>query len=120
MSKYDVYQVLMDYWSEAMQDDVYMIVQDGWGAANVIRKLVPVKDKSGKSTYREEHDFEFGTGKTKDRYKSDLIPPALVVNRYFAEQRDKLEHAQGVLDVATQSWRNLSRKTAARKDFSTT
>ena len=29
---YDVYQHLMDYWSETMQDDVYLLVQEGWTA----------------------------------------------------------------------------------------
>src|SRR5262249_54612554 len=30
IDKYDVYQHLMSYWSDTMQDDVYMIAQDGW------------------------------------------------------------------------------------------
>jgi type I restriction enzyme M protein len=30
IDKYDVYQHLMSYWSEVMQDDVYIIAQDGW------------------------------------------------------------------------------------------
>ncbi len=30
LDKYDVYQSLMTYWSETMQDDVYMIAIDGW------------------------------------------------------------------------------------------
>lgn len=29
---YDIYQHLMSYWSASMQDDVYMLVQDGWQA----------------------------------------------------------------------------------------
>jgi type I restriction enzyme M protein len=32
VDKYDVYQHLMSYWSETMQDDVYMLAQDGWQA----------------------------------------------------------------------------------------
>jgi len=32
IDKYDVYQQLMSYWTETMQDDVYMIKQDGWQA----------------------------------------------------------------------------------------
>jgi len=32
IDKYDVYQHLMSYWTEAMQDDVYMITSDGWQA----------------------------------------------------------------------------------------
>ena len=34
LDPYDVYQHLMDYWAETMQDDVYMIVSDGWKAAS--------------------------------------------------------------------------------------
>ena len=86
LSKYNIYQILMDYWADIMQDDVYMLSQDGWGAGNVVRQIVPVKDKSGKSVYKEEHDFEFGAGKTKKRYKSDIVPPALVIARYFADK----------------------------------
>jgi type I restriction enzyme M protein len=34
---YDVYQHLMSYWSEVMQDDVYLIASDGWlGSAELI------------------------------------------------------------------------------------
>ena len=34
---YDVYQHLMSYWSEIMQDDVYLIASDGWlGSAELI------------------------------------------------------------------------------------
>src|SRR5207302_567376 len=32
IDKYDVYQHLMSYWTETMQDDVYMIALDGWRA----------------------------------------------------------------------------------------
>ena len=32
IDKYDVYQHLMDYWSETMQDDCYIIAADGWKA----------------------------------------------------------------------------------------
>jgi len=37
---YDVYQHLMSYWSDVMQDDVYMIASDGWQANT---DLVPNK-----------------------------------------------------------------------------
>jgi type I restriction enzyme M protein len=32
IDRYDVYQRLMSYWSDTMQDDVYMIALDGWKA----------------------------------------------------------------------------------------
>ncbi|QOX77624.1 type I restriction-modification system subunit M [Trichlorobacter lovleyi] len=37
IDRYDVYQHLMSYWSEIMQDDVYLIASDGWlGSAELI------------------------------------------------------------------------------------
>ena len=32
LDAYDVYQHLMDYWAETMQDDAYLIAADGWKA----------------------------------------------------------------------------------------
>lgn len=106
LSKYDIYQILMDYWAETMQDDVYMLSQDGWGAGNVVRLLVPVKvkkaGKKDKFEYKEEHDFEFGAAKSKKRYKSDIVPPSLVIARYFADKQEALDKLQEALDTATQ------------------
>ena len=34
IDKYDVYQHLMSYWSDIMQDDAYLIAADGWQAGN--------------------------------------------------------------------------------------
>ncbi|MBT3052889.1 MAG: type I restriction-modification system subunit M [Candidatus Thiodiazotropha sp. (ex Codakia orbicularis)] len=102
LSKYNIYQILMDYWAGIMQDDIYMLSQDGWSAGNVVRLLVPVKDKNGKAVYKEEHDFEFGTGKNKKRYKSDIVPPALVIARYFSDKQEALDALQTEYEAATQ------------------
>lgn len=102
LSKYSIYQILMDYWTEIMQDDVYMLVQDGWKAGNVVRELVPVKNEKGKTEYKEDHDFEFGTTKNKKRFKSDIVPPNLVIARYFVDQQTELDNLQANLDAASQ------------------
>ena len=34
IDQYDVYQHLMSYWSDVMQDDAYLIAADGWQAGN--------------------------------------------------------------------------------------
>ena len=41
---YDVYQHLMDYWAETMQDDCYLIAADGWKAET---SRILVRDKKG-------------------------------------------------------------------------
>ena len=45
LSRYDVYQRLMDYWSDVMQDDVYLIAADGWLEAAKPRGIVEDKEQ---------------------------------------------------------------------------
>ncbi len=45
---YDVYQHLMSYWAETMQDDVYMLVADGWKKAATPTQIVELKGKRTK------------------------------------------------------------------------
>jgi type I restriction enzyme M protein len=42
---YDVYQRLMDYWAQTMQDDVYLIAGDGWIEAAKPRGIVEDKER---------------------------------------------------------------------------
>lgn len=37
---YEIYQILMQYWADTMQDDIYRIVVEGWKAD---RELIPVE-----------------------------------------------------------------------------
>jgi type I restriction enzyme M protein len=86
LDAYDVYQHLMDYWAEVMQDDCYLIADAGWIAGAKPREIVQVKNKEGKLIWPEKEDFKKG----KRRFKSDLIPAALLIARYFAAERDAI------------------------------
>ncbi len=95
LDPYDVYQHLMDYWAETMQDDVYLVAGDGWREAAKPRLIVENKDKKTK----EKPDFSLG----KLKYKAELIPPALVIARYFAAEQaaiEKLEAEAATLEQA--------------------
>lgn len=96
---YDVYQHLMTYWSETMQDDVYMIVGDGWQEAAKPRQIVPEKD--GKT--KEKADFTLG----KQKFKAELIPPALVVARYFQAEQAALESLEAEAAALAQKLEEL-------------
>jgi type I restriction enzyme M protein len=98
LDKYDIYQLLMDYWAETMQDDVYVLVQDGWAAGNVLRELVPVKDKNGKAVYKETPDLVID----KKKYKADLILPSLLIARYFADKQTHIDQLQADMDAISQ------------------
>jgi type I restriction enzyme M protein len=83
IDRYDVYQQLMSYWYEVMQDDVYMIVSDGWLAASKPRLIIEDKDKK----HKEKPDMVIG----KQKFKADLVPPALIIARYFADEQIRIE-----------------------------
>ena len=87
LDAYDVYQHLMDYWAESMQDDAYLIAADGWVKGAQPREIVRVKDKNNKLTWPEPHDYLKG----KRRFKSDLVPASILVARYFAAECSALE-----------------------------
>ncbi|MDD4963971.1 MAG: class I SAM-dependent DNA methyltransferase [Gallionella sp.] len=75
IDQYDVYQHLMSYWSDTMQDDAYLITADGWQAGN-------------------------------DKYNG-LIPPSLIIARYFAAERDAIVELEAVRDAITRSMEEL-------------
>ncbi len=87
LDAYDVYQHLMDYWAETMQDDFYLIAADGWVKGAQPREIVPIKNKENKLTWSEPHDYLKG----KRRFKSDLVPAPILVARYFVAERDAIE-----------------------------
>ena len=67
LDPYDVYQHLMDFWAATMQDDVYLLVQEGWQAV------------------------------LDGRPNTDLIPERLIIIRYFGVDQaaiDDLEAAR--------------------------
>lgn len=77
MDKYDVYQHLMNYWNEVMQDDCYLIAVDGWKAEP---QRILVTNKTGK---------EIDKG-----WECDLVPKTLVINRYFAAEKKAIEQLE--------------------------
>jgi type I restriction enzyme M protein len=92
LSRYDVYQRLMDYWAEVMQDDVYLIAADGWRAAAQPRGIIADPEKK----IRETPDLVVRRAK----YKLDLIPPALLVARDFAAEQANLQALQAEQEAA--------------------
>jgi type I restriction enzyme M protein len=83
---YDVYQHLMDYWADVMQDDVYLIAADGWKART--HRIIE-KDKKGNS---------------KDKgWACDLLPKHLVVARYFAVEQMAIDQTRGDLEAVSEA-----------------
>ena len=90
IDKYEAYQRLMSYWAETMQDDVFIISGGGWDAARELREARKETDDKGKVKWLEEADLTVN----KVRLVADVIPPALVVARFFPEMQAALDDAQ--------------------------
>ena len=89
LDAYDVYQHLLDYWAETMQDDCYLIATDGW-RATTYRVVETKKGKDG------------SPAKTVDKgWTCDLVPKGLVVARYFAAEQAALDQLATDLDGVT-------------------
>jgi type I restriction enzyme M protein len=77
VNPYDVYQHLMDYWAETMQDDAYLLVSDGWKAV-----------LDGKPN-------------------TDLISQTLIINRYFPAEQEAIGKLEADRDVVTRQMEEL-------------
>ena len=77
IDQYDIFQHLMTYWNETMQDDCYLISIDGW-KADTYRILVENKQKK----------------KIDKGWASDLVPKDLVINRYFQSEKQAIENLE--------------------------
>ena len=84
INQYDVYQHLMDYWAETMQDDCYLIADEGWKAKTY---RIIEKDKKGKE---------------KDKgWTCDLVPKQLIVARFFAKEQEAIDKLAAELESIT-------------------
>jgi len=100
LDHYDIYQHLMDYWAETMQDDCYLITADGWIEAARPRLIVEEKNKKTK----EKPDLVVG----KKKYKTELLPPALLIARYFAEEQAAIEKLETEIAALQQQMEELA------------
>ncbi len=87
---YDVYQHLMTWWADVMQDDAGILAIDGWAAAKAIRTL----EKNDEGKFPETPDIKLGSGAKALNLKAELIPPALIVARFFGTQAAELERLE--------------------------
>jgi type I restriction enzyme M protein len=96
LSKYEAYQRLMDYWTETMLDDADLISREGWVEAAKPRAAIDDKERK----IKEEPDLTIGRGKGSRKYKMDLVPPGLIVTKFFADEEAAVDRWQAKADAA--------------------
>jgi type I restriction enzyme M protein len=72
IEKYDIYQLLLTYWLDTMQDDVYAVVSDGWQLPILMGK--------------------------KGEWTCELVPKRLVIQRYFQSEQTAIEQLEAHRD----------------------
>ncbi len=99
VDSYAVYQHLMDYYAETMQDDLYEIAADGWEAGKGLTRLMKKVKKKGK----EEDRAIPGLAGLEGR----LLPPELIIQEYFAEEQAIIDALQSRQDSTTAEMETL-------------
>ncbi len=88
IDKYDVYQVLLAYWNEVMNDDVSLIISEPDGYANA------------RATDNIEEEITQGKNKGEMKvtgWEGRLIPKAIVIDTFFREEKNAIEEAENVV-----------------------
>ena len=71
IDNYDIYQYLMTYWNETMQDDVYAVISTGWSAGNEVENTNRKKEWEGR-----------------------IIPRKIIIEEYYIEHQKKLSELE--------------------------
>ncbi|WP_445940827.1 type I restriction-modification system subunit M [Pseudomonas sp.] len=82
LDAYDVYQHLQNYWYATLQDDVYQLVIDGWQAL-------------------------IASGPSKGEPNTDLLPPELIVRRYYAVEAAAITELEAKRDAISRELEEL-------------
>jgi type I restriction enzyme M protein len=91
--KYAMYQHLMDYWAETMQDDFYELTVDGWIAGNEVKRMEKKTKKGGKEVVKQVAGIEGLEGR--------LIPPSLMIQEYFAAEQKAIDDLEAQAESLT-------------------
>jgi len=86
LDKYDIYQHLLEYWNETMQDDVYILVDDGWAAGREIDK-----DASRRNVW-----------------EGRLIPRQIIINSYFDAEQKTIEKLESDRDAISRQMEEMA------------
>ncbi len=91
IDKYDVYQHLMTYWSDTMQDDAYIITVDGWGSGNQVTRLQ--RETKSRNKEPKKKDIQGLSG-----LEGRLIPIPLLISTYLASDQKQLDELNTKLE----------------------
>ena len=90
IDRYDIYQSLLNYWKNTMQDDVYQIADEGW-------KVVLSLDEKKKT------------------WDCDLLPKYLVINKFYHTEQKNIEKLEADREAIKQQMAELEEEHAGEE-----
>ena len=95
LDKYDVYQVLLAYWNETMNDDVLLIIQDelGYNLAKITDDIKEEPKESKKVKKDSAKEKKLKEPKIIG-WEGRLIPKQIVLDAFFALEQKEIEKAE--------------------------
>lgn len=110
--KYAMYQHMMDYWTETMQDDMYELADDGWKAGNEVKRIEKKTKASTGSASEYSKTLKYVQG--IEGLEGRLIPPALIIQEYFAKEQRAID------DLETQAETLIAKMDELREEHGST
>ena len=93
IDKYDAYEVLLSYWNDVMADDVYLLMQDGYGVIRNIEVFKKASIRKKKDGTEEKREKETG-------WDGRLVPKALVIEMFFSVEEKAIDDLEAVIAAA--------------------
>ena len=95
LDKYDVYQVLLSYWNETMNDDVLLVIQDelGYDLAKVTDDIFE-EPKESKKKKKDSAKEEKKKEPKKIGWEGRLIPKQIVLDTFFTAEQKTIEEKE--------------------------
>lgn len=106
INPYDMYQHLMTYWEEVMQDDFYTIALEGWEAGTQWERAI-IKGKKGR-------DGKAAKDKTIDGLEGimgKMITPDLLIQEYFAKEWEAVTDFEAQIESTKVELKEMQQET---------
>ena len=95
IDEYEIYQKLMTYWEETMQDDVYFVSMEGW---------------------KPSLDFKDKNSKVKG-WDGKIIPKNIVIEKYFIKEKNEIDTKTAELDNISQEMQEMDEDNQGEEDL---
>jgi len=84
--KYSMFQHLLDYYAEILQDDLYELAADGWQCGIELKRLEKITKKGDKEVVKQVAGLEGLEGR--------LVPTALIIQEYLTKEKEALDNLE--------------------------